>query len=265
MRMKQLYPTFISRFAMTSSKALGIGWRCALLGTLFSQVSYACGPIFTPVNSEIVNHFNNVTIYPYSALTSSYSESKASKNTMLTLPPVLSNVTATVHDRKEVHLQWESAPEQTISYFEIQHSVNGRIYSSIGIIKAKDTHQFVHHNPVKGRNFYRIKVVFTNKTFENSPIVPVVVEQKEGEEKEASVYPNPVENGTLFFSTRAELSSSQISSYQLFVFDLEGHLVKQKMIISNQTTLISDLKKGTYIFEIFKNDDRIDQGQLIVR
>ena len=53
--------------------------------------------------------------------------------------------------------------------------------------------------------------------------------------------------------------------YQLFLFDVEGNLVKQANIKNKQTTVIDNIEKGNYLFEVFSDDERIENGQVIVR
>lgn len=181
------------------------------------------------------------------------------------IPPVV-NLTASIIQQKEIQLQWGITQPRDISHFEIQHSSNGRSFSSIGIVKlklgsdaAELVYAFQHLRPVKGRNFYKIKTVFLNKTNEQSEIVPVIFSDIADSTREVKVFPNP-SKGTVYFSAE----SNEVAQYQLYLFDIEGKLLRQKMILANQTALISALQRGTYLFEIFKNDERIDRGQLIV-
>ena len=53
--------------------------------------------------------------------------------------------------------------------------------------------------------------------------------------------------------------------YQLYVFDVEGKLTKQTELRNKQTTLIKNIEKGTYFFEVFTDDMRIGHGQIAVR
>ena len=65
----------------------------------------------------------------------------------------------------------------------------------------------------------------------------------------------------LFFSA----SGKEGKVYQLFLFDIEGNLVKQVSVKNKQTTIIKDFLKGTYLFEVFSDDERIENGQVMVR
>jgi hypothetical protein len=53
--------------------------------------------------------------------------------------------------------------------------------------------------------------------------------------------------------------------YQLYVFDMGGQLVKQAQIKNRETTLLTDFTKGDYLFQIFSNDDQIENGTIYIR
>ena len=74
------------------------------------------------------------------------------------------------------------------------------------------------------------------------------------------LYPN-ASHQVLFFSAAGE----QGRVYQLYLFDMEGKLVKQANIRNNQTTVLNKIDKGNYMFEVFSDDERIENGLVMVR
>ena len=88
----------------------------------------------------------------------------------------------------------------------------------------------------------------------------IVKKTKSSKSHKVALYPD-AEQKVLFFNVRG--SSGKV--YQLFVFDMHGNIVKQAEIRNKQTTLIKDMEKGTYLFEVFSNDDRIGEGQIAVQ
>jgi len=74
------------------------------------------------------------------------------------------------------------------------------------------------------------------------------------------LYPN-ANNEVLFFSA----SGNEGKVYQLFLFDVEGKLVKQVNIKNKQTTVLNNIEKGNYLFQVFSDDEQIENGQVIVR
>lgn len=74
------------------------------------------------------------------------------------------------------------------------------------------------------------------------------------------LYPNAGHN-VLFFSASGE--SGKV--YQLFLFDLDGKLLKQTQIRNKETTVLANIVKGNYTFEIFTDDERIENGFLVIK
>lgn len=65
----------------------------------------------------------------------------------------------------------------------------------------------------------------------------------------------------LFFSANGE----DKRVYQLYLFDMDGRLVNQASIRNKETTVLTSLSEGNYLFEIFTDDERIENGHLVVR
>jgi hypothetical protein len=54
-------------------------------------------------------------------------------------------------------------------------------------------------------------------------------------------------------------------SYQLYVFDMESKLVTQVNIQNRETTVLNNIAKGSYLFEVLINDEKIGSGQLSIK
>ncbi|HUB61426.1 MAG TPA: T9SS type A sorting domain-containing protein [Puia sp.] len=65
----------------------------------------------------------------------------------------------------------------------------------------------------------------------------------------------------LFFSANGEDGKV----YQLYLFDMDGRLVNQAQIRNKETTVLTTISEGNYLFEVFTDDERIENGQLTVR
>ena len=74
------------------------------------------------------------------------------------------------------------------------------------------------------------------------------------------LFPN-AEQDVLFFSVRG----TEGKVYQLFLFDVAGKLIRQANIKNKETTVIDNIEKGNYLFEVFSDDERIENGQVIIR
>jgi hypothetical protein len=74
------------------------------------------------------------------------------------------------------------------------------------------------------------------------------------------MYPN-AQHTVLFFSASGQ--SGKV--YQLYLFDLDGRLTKQTHIKNKETTVLTNITKGNYTFEVFSDDERIENGLLTIK
>jgi hypothetical protein len=93
-----------------------------------------------------------------------------------------------------------------------------------------------------------------------APDTILVQKQITSKKHRIKLYPN-AEQDVLFFSVRGP----EEKVFQLFLFDVAGNLIKQANIKGRQTTVIDNIEKGNYLFEVFSDDERIENGQVIIR
>ena len=74
------------------------------------------------------------------------------------------------------------------------------------------------------------------------------------------MYPN-AQHTVLFFSASGQTGKV----YQLYLFDLDGRLTKQTHIRNKETTVLTNIVKGNYTFEVFSDDERIENGVLTIK
>ena len=74
------------------------------------------------------------------------------------------------------------------------------------------------------------------------------------------LYPSATQE-VVFFTASGETGKV----FQMFLFDLDGRLVKQTQIRDKETSLLTNFVKGCYTFEVFSDDERIENGTLTVR
>src|ERR1700712_3717414 len=53
--------------------------------------------------------------------------------------------------------------------------------------------------------------------------------------------------------------------YTLFVFDLEGQLIVQSVILNHETSILTEIPSGTYLYEVLAEDTKVEAGQLKVK
>lgn len=88
----------------------------------------------------------------------------------------------------------------------------------------------------------------------------VIHQQVTSRSHKVSLYPDASQK-VVFFSVKGE----EGRAYQLFIFDLEGRLIKQTEIRDKQTTVIREMNRGVYLFDVFSDDVRIGNGDMTVR
>jgi hypothetical protein len=74
------------------------------------------------------------------------------------------------------------------------------------------------------------------------------------------LYPD-AEQKVVFFTVKG----AEGKVYQLYLFDLDGNLVKQLEIRNKQTSFFSEMARGMYSFDVFCDDDKIGNGQIAFR
>ena len=53
--------------------------------------------------------------------------------------------------------------------------------------------------------------------------------------------------------------------YRFYLFDIDGKLKAQANIRNNENAAFVNIARGNYFFEIFSNDERIENGRLTVK
>jgi hypothetical protein len=103
--------------------------------------------------------------------------------------------------------------------------------------------------------------LFAQNGFENTSNIISIDSQKiksMAAKTVVKLYPNP---------SYGKLSVSAITSSSLhfYIFDLEGTLVYQAVLNNRERKTIENLKKGTYLYDVFENDESIEEGKIIIK
>lgn len=162
----------------------------------------------------------------------------------ITVPVELTSFIAEVHNEKII-LKWSTASETNNNGFEIQRSLDGKSFTTVGFVTGHGTATEPNNysytdGDQSGRVYYRLKQLDYNGAYSYSNIISVdaitindfVLEQN---------FPNPFNPSTIIqFQIPVE------SFVSLKIFDVQGKEI---------STLINDLKQpGNYRFE-FKTEN----------
>lgn len=134
-------------------------------------------------------------------------------------------------------LHWETATEVNFSGFEVQHSLDGATFKEVGFVPgAGDGYGATYTMEVtleEGVNYFRLKQIDLDGTYEYSPMVSAEGDKAE----EGEVYPNPSDGivniskpamvfdryGRLVETTTPEILQTHLPSGVYFVRFLDDH------------------------------------------
>jgi len=175
------------------------------------------------------------------------------------LPIELVDFRANLTDSGIVILTWQTQTEYASSYFGIEWSADGSHFQPIGIVDAKGNAQnpsnyyFYHLQPQSGINYYRLKMVSADSTFNYSNVLQVNLQHSPNVlPKKDIVYvnPNPATNG-LFMLDYYTLENKNVD---IKIYNTLGALVysNQAFMQNGITSLPIDLSNqpsGLYLLK----------------
>ncbi|WP_304068183.1 hypothetical protein [Pedobacter glucosidilyticus] len=164
---------------------------------------------------------------------------RAYTNTVL---PITLSSFKPVKETNSIKLIWTTSSESNSDYFEILKSVDGSKFNVVGLVKAAGnsnqilTYSFNDINPVKGNNYYQLKMVDFDRAFEKS----IIVSSSFDFEKEDFFLQMNTESGILSLNILSD--KAKIALFE--VFDLGG----RKLFTKNLT-----LQNGVNNFDFSLN------------
>ncbi len=163
----------------------------------------------------------------------------------------------TAEKREEVAvLSWATATEENNAYFEVEHSLDGVFFESIGWVEGKGNsterteYNFTHSKPANGLNYYKLKQVDFDGSFSYSNTEVVSF----GKETSIRVVPTLAQNEILLL-----MDNPFNKELSMEVFAVNGQKVmdvaipqKAQMVSVN----ISELPAGSYFVRLV-NDSKV--------
>jgi hypothetical protein len=73
------------------------------------------------------------------------------------------------------------------------------------------------------------------------------------------LYPNPTVNGTV------TIGSNMNAELHFYVFDMTGTLLHEISLKARQRHILSNLKKGIYMYDVFLENESIEGGKIIAK
>ncbi len=127
---------------------------------------------------------------------------------------------------KEARLNWLSATEAAASHYTIERSLDGMVYTNIarvdalGSSKAPAYYQWIDEKPFYGVNYYRLKMVDVDGSFEYSEVRSVNLRGNQ-----LWLYPNPVKVGE---NIEVSLAFRNSSKADIYLMDMSGRRIQEE-------------------------------------
>ena len=177
------------------------------------------------------------------------------------LPVELSSFGAKISG-ETTHLAWTSSSEINHDKYVLERSADGKTFESLGDFLAKGSpsqsadYQYADILPLKGTNYYRLRIVSTEGEVEFSKIVSV---QFEASKMNVKIYPNPTDGIVNFY-----IISPTSNQFNFDVFDITGKQVISKVIPNGLNNNILSLPtenwaKGMYYMRLSDNTSVVTQ------
>jgi hypothetical protein len=153
-----------------------------------------------------------------------------------------------------VCLEWSTASEENFDKFLIEHSTDGQNFDSIGYVvgannsKTRLDYKFTDALPILGKNYYRLKSVDLDRTFEYSNVILIEFTG----EKNVVVYPNPAKGTSIQLRTNFNPAEGDLVQ----IFDNLGLKIFEYKITGIESTLAFDrsIKPGSYLLRYSSNN-----------
>lgn len=165
-------------------------------------------------------------------------------------------------NKAQAELHWTTGKEQSNKGFEIERSTDGATWRVIGVkaSHSKDgiadlatDYYFVDVQPLAWQNYYRLKQIDIDGTFEYSPVRSVWLELANS----IKIYPNPVKDHLTI--------SGLTGKEQIRVYDLPGRLVYQTVAGNPEVTMsLAQYGEGIYYLQIITSDGHAMSHKILI-
>lgn len=152
--------------------------------------------------------------------------------------------------QKKNILKWQTASEQHLEYYQVEHSPDGLNFKSLGVVPGGinsiqlQSYEFVHASPPSGVNYYRLKLVDEDGEFNYSDVV-----SSRGSES-INIFPNPTQDKVFVRGLD--------SPGKVILRDMMGRILLETTLSNGGFVDLSRQVSGMYILGI-------ESGNLIFR
>ncbi len=151
--------------------------------------------------------------------------------------------------KEYITLSWATTMEENFDRFEVQRSADGKTFESLadvlgaGNSKVRLNYSYQDEAPVIGKNYYRLKSIDLDASFEYSGVVSADFESA----KELSIFPNPSKGESVNYRINFEPNGDDVIS----IIDFSGAEIHRTEVTTSSGEIVFNtaLKPGTYILK----------------
>ena len=177
------------------------------------------------------------------------------------LPIELLYFSPSVHNDRQVKVNWITSSERNNDFFTLERSKNGFDFEEIATVKGAGNsveeleYSFIDESPYVGVSYYRLKQTDFDGSYSYSSTKSVSLNSSSFT---ASIFPNPVKNSLRIHA------SEEIKTIQFFSGD--GRLVqKQESIQSSDPFISIDLSSGVYLIRLESVSKQVTTKRILVQ
>ncbi|MDQ6477976.1 T9SS type A sorting domain-containing protein [Dyadobacter sp. LHD-138] len=170
-----------------------------------------------------------------------------------------------VKNENQAMLSWATTMESNADYFDIQKSVNGHFWKTLGHVQAAvesdqlRSYSFIDNNPLDEdspghENLYRLKMVDLDGSFAYSRIISLSFDNH----RQTILYPNPVSD-KLYCNLTDAANIASIS-----IINSTGQIMSQSFEYGKAGIPVNHLTPGIYLAQIRKKTGAVQFKKIIV-
>jgi len=158
-----------------------------------------------------------------------------------------------------VQLDWSTTEETNSDRFEVERSANGNNWQKIGVVRSHGesnvlrNYPFSDEVPLAGLNYYRLKMIDRDATYEYSRIVSA-----EFTGNWAAIYPNP-SSGSFRINEKLNISSLEVTNISGQVIPSHLYTIKEDNRVESEA-----LAPGLYLIKIKQTNGTLSVHKLMV-
>ena len=162
---------------------------------------------------------------------------------------------------KKAELKWTVDENETGNYFEVQKSISGREFTTIGMLfttqkAGTENYTFTEPSMMNGSAYYRIKIVNNDNSVSYSKTV--YLKQDDTKNSNIVLLQTPVQSSVSFNYTSAAAGSATINIYNSAGAKLHSaSVIINKGVNSVTTPLSNSFGSGMYILEVTTATGRV--------